>query len=189
MQLMSFSEHSGAKYDLILMDLREAHDDFVARIIWRRYAQLPQIPLVAEYSRDASAGLDPMKVREEKLLPAQSAALNDFLAALSKVDVFATEIAQGYALKWEDSGKSLYVKVKIDEKGWAIVRHQIGPSVPLFETLASNSEVPALLGLDVHVERKSSSIGSGTMYEIEIRPTDGLDTQTLTRAVTEIGVR
>lgn len=190
MQLMAFSEQSGTKYDLMLMDLRELHGDYIAKIIWRRYAALPQIPLVAEYSRDTSAGIDAMKSREERLSSQAKETLNAILAELSTMGVMATENTHGYGLKWEKSKKSLYVQIQIQSGGLSVIRHQIRSGEELYSKLVSGNTPEALGELNYKVERKaSSSIGDGVMFEIVITPTLSRDVGSLATTISDIAIR
>ncbi len=171
MQLMSFSERPTSLYDLILMDLREERDCKLSRIIWRRYAPLPQIPLIAETVRDTSIGIDRMKVRESCLPPDQKLALRRFIEELSSKGIIAVENTYGYALKRQSSKKSLYITIEIRDKDWIIIRHQIGHSEPLYSKLKIGEKLPYLSDTEVSTVSKESSTGSGEMFEIRITPT------------------
>ncbi len=186
MQLMSFSEQTNSKYDLILMDLREEFDNYISRIIWRRYASLPQIPLVAEYSRDQSAGIEKMKLREEKLSEEQRLALDDLFVELAEHKIQATENTQGYSLKWEESNKSLFTQVNIKEKGWVILRHQIRSPDPLFQHILDGKPIGVLEGLMFEKRKKKSSLQGGSMFEIEITPEPPCQADQLSRAIVGI---
>lgn len=183
MQLMSFSEHSSSRYDLILMDLREAWGSMTSRIIWRRYSALPQIPLIAESTRDTSVGIDNMKVREVQLSPDQKGALQDLLDALSNQGLIVVENTIGYALKSEDTKKSIYTQIEIRDQSWTIIRHQIHNSEPLYAKIEANEHLVFLDGLNVSTQCKDSSIGTGKFYQIELSPYPCVEIHYLVKAV------
>lgn len=60
---MSFSEQSATRFDLVLMDFPGMQSS-AARVIWRRHAELPQIPLVAHATRDTTAAIERMLALE-----------------------------------------------------------------------------------------------------------------------------
>jgi hypothetical protein len=62
-QLMNFSEAQNNRYDLILLDVREENKIFISKIIWRRFAYLPQIPLIALATKNTSLSIKAMKER------------------------------------------------------------------------------------------------------------------------------
>jgi hypothetical protein len=186
MQLMSFSEHSASRYDLVLMDLREERDALVSRIVWRRYAALPQIPLIVEAVRDTSAGIDRMKEREAKLPEEVRQLLGQLLESLSEKDLIAVENTGGYALKSEDTKKSVYVQINVRERGLSVVRHQIRPPERLYTTLEADESLPALNGLDATIKRKPSSLGSGSLFEIEFALKPGASLGNAENAIIEL---
>jgi hypothetical protein len=170
MQLMSFSEHSSARYDLLLMDLREEYDHMSSRIIWRRHTSLPQIPLIAKSIRDSSAAIDRMKEQESRLSPEQQLNLQELLDRLSKEGFIAVENTSGYALKLEDSRKSIYTKIKISDSDWTVVRHQVRAPESLYDKIVQQDLPSALNNLSLSISEKTSSLGDGALFEIEFTP-------------------
>lgn len=185
MQLMSFSEQSASamRYDLILMDLREERDALVSRIIWRRHATLPQIPLIAESSRDTSAGIDRMKQREFELPNDQSVALKQFLTSLSAHGLLAAENTSGYALISENTRRSVYTKIMIGDGSWTVVRHQIRAPEPFFDILEAGDPLPLPEGFTITTRLKASTLGNGRLYDVELSPTESTAVEDLTTAV------
>ena len=186
MQLMSFSEQSSSRYDLVLMDLREERGDLVSKIIWRRYSVLPQIPLIAESIRDTSAGIDKMKERESKLSSKLKLLLQKLLESLSGHGLMAIENTSGYALKSENSKKSIYTTVAIRDRGWVIVRHQIRPPESLYAKLETEEHIPTLDGLNTTIQSKGSTLGSGRLFEIELSPELSTSVDHLAQAIVEL---
>jgi len=186
MQLMSFSEQSSSRYDLVLMDLREERGDLTSKIIWRRYSVLPQIPLIAESIRDNSAGIDKMKERESKLPFDLKQLLQKLLESLSGHGLMAIENTNGYALKSEDSKKSIYTTVAIKDIGWTVVRHQIRPPETLYSKLEAEEHMPILDRLNAVTKSKESTLGSGLLFEIELSPGLSTNIDHLTKAIIEL---
>lgn len=186
MQLMSFSEHSSSRYDLVLMDLREEHNEYVSKIIWRRYAALPQIPLIAETVRDTSAGIDKMKIREAQLPTELDTLLQQLLESLSSQGYMAVENTSGYALKTEDAKKSIYIKIDIRGQNWTLIRHQIRPPESLYDDLVAEVPLPVLSGLKTDISSKKSTIGSGQLFEIVISPEPSTSVSDLAKVVIEL---
>lgn len=188
-QLMTFSEQSTARYDLLLMDLREEMDTLLSRIIWRRYAALPQIPLVARSSRDTSASIGRMKQREDELPQTDKAVLDGFLRALEEHGLMAVENTFGYAIKSEKTKRSIYTQITMKDGAWTIVRNQIRPPEPLYCRLDANEALPEVDGLEARIIEKRSSIGSGKLFDIEIQPRPTDPTERLIRAVLDLAIR
>ena len=182
MQLMTFSESTGAGYDLILMDIRGAHAN-AARIVWRRHASLPQIPLVAQSVRDTAASIERVQKLENDFAEPVARGLNDLVDALSLKGVVASANSRGYALKHEETMKSIYVDLRIKKRGWEIVRHQIRDWEGHYGKVKSG-DVSNWLGVECQLKRKSSSI-SAEMYEIMINPVPH-DTEALVNAIENI---
>ncbi|PJA31772.1 MAG: hypothetical protein CO187_07570 [Zetaproteobacteria bacterium CG_4_9_14_3_um_filter_53_7] len=186
MQLMSFSEHSSSRYDLVLMDLREERDELISKIIWRRYAALPQIPLIAESIRDTSIGIDKMKEREASLPSESRVLLQQFLEALSEQGFMAVENTSGYALKSEDTKKSFYTKIEVGNQEWTIIRHQIGQTEALYSTLESEEPLPFLDDLNAAIKRKKSTLGTGQLFEISFSPKLAMSVGRIVKAVVKL---
>lgn len=183
MQLMSFSEQGSSKYDLLLMDLREERGDYVSRIIWRRYASLPQIPLVAETVRDTSVKVDRMKQQVESLPSNAKQLLDQLLEGLSKRGFIAVENTFGYAIKREDTKKSIYILIILRDGSWSVLRHQIGSSEPLFAKLKAKEPLGILEGLDFEIRFKDST----QLFEIELVPVTATSIDQLVQAVIDLG--
>ncbi len=190
MQLMSFGE-LGGQYDLVLMDLREVRGEPVSKIIWRRYTNLPQIPLVAESSRDTSRGIEAMKARVAGLGADDRQRLDALLAALADAGVMATEGPQGYDLKWQDTGKSLYVRLKVSDDGWHIVRHQVRSGDALYNPLneyddRDDIQPGPLAGLGFDTERKTSTVGDGFLWNVTVDPNSDVGVDELVQRIQQL---
>jgi hypothetical protein len=175
MQLMTYAEKDTARYDLLLMDVSETgQNEYVSRIIWRRYSPLPQIPLLASASRDTSLGIETM--RETRA----SMAVNNPSADASLVRLLSTLDENGYSVQENTQGlafirgkKSLYTMVRIVNEGWQLVRHQIRRGEILHADI-ENKQLPSCLELTkmTIASKTSSAPGTeGAMYEITITPT------------------
>lgn len=186
MQLMSFSEHPGSRYDLMLMDLRQERDALVSRVIWRRYAALPQIPLIVEAMRDTSAAIDKMKEREAGLPEELRKFLWQLLESLSEKGLIAVANTTGYALKSEDSKKSIYTQINVGERGLSAVRHQIRPPEPLYFTLEASRIPPIPSDLEPKKRRKPSSLRSGSNFEIEFALKQGTSVDKAVQAIVDL---
>ncbi len=187
MQLMSFSEYSASRYDIILMDLREERGEFVTKIIWRRYAALPQVPLVARSLRDTSAGIDRMKRREARLAPELRVMLKKLLEALSEQGLMAVENTVGYALKNQSSKKSIYTQISILDGSWVVVRHQIRPPESLYYKLEAEERPSVLNDLNPIITLKKSTLEPRRLFEIELSPDPSTNVNHLVEAITELG--
>ena len=202
MQIMMFSEGSIPKYDLMLMDLRlredenklvnPKSDDYVAKIIWRKYTQLPQIPLVAEYTRNTAASIERIQVLEENMTQLKQDALNQFKADLLEIGMRCQENTSGYALQWIKSRKSTYININIEEQGWTIMRHQIRrikTDSNLFDEITVRKKNAALESIKYSQEEKASSLGEGYMYHITICPEYPFDSQPYVEAVKVLALK
>jgi hypothetical protein len=174
MQIMTFAEKESAKYDLLLMDISEAGDnDYVSRIIWRRYAPLPQIPLLANASRDTSQGIEAMRERRSLLASRQPVAeqlLARLLGLLDDGGYSVEENTHGFAV-FKDK-KSIFTTIRIEDGSWKIVRHQIRRGEVLHSQIEGKSVPPSLAALNYGITVKSSAAQgvSGSMYEVVITP-------------------
>lgn len=158
-QLMSFSELPNAGYDLVLMDLRGS-ERRAAQIIWRRHVALPQIPLIAQNVRNAAKGTEVMESRLKRLSEADRRRFDELVHALGQGGIGVVPDTKGYALKHEDTMKSMYVRLAINEEGgWSIVRHQIRDKEPLWDPVESGrlNEINELSGLECKPERSADS--------------------------------
>lgn len=177
MQIMTFSEKESARYDLLLMDLSEASDnDYMSRIVWRRYAPLPQIPLLANASRDTSKGIEAMRKRR------QAMASNNPVAENCLMQLFGVLDEGGYSVEENTIGfavykgkRSIYTTIRVKETGWEIVRHQIRRGERLNLQIEQKTLPQTLSSLNYTIAEKTSSIqpAGGSMYEIVISPAPG----------------
>ncbi|WP_026958437.1 hypothetical protein [Aliagarivorans taiwanensis] len=169
MQLMSFSERTARQYDFLLMDLRQSAGEMISKIIWRSYAYLPQIPLIAEASRDSSASVEAMRARFDALEAEQREMLDSLFEELSKRDITARENTLGFALY---KSTSMYIQIFINPDTWTLVRHQIHSSESTYQHIESG-KLEGLLGIHdskkVKIESKKSSL-SPKMYQVTIFP-------------------
>ena len=175
MQLMRFAEKENANYDLLLMDIRETlSDGYASKIIWRRYAPLPQIELFASMSRDNTRGIEAMKELRDVMAAknkAAAASLMRLLNLLSENGYFVAENTSGLAIYRNDK-KSIFTLIKIEETGWKIVRHQLRKGEPLYPHIEAKTLPQHLGGQQVKIISKQSSASgtAGVMYEIVITP-------------------
>lgn len=143
MQLMSYSEHNSLSYDLLLMDIRSQDEtskdapeqprtpSYKSQIIWRRYSPLPEVPIVAQSSRDHSEAIEKMRQTKDKIEQENPTAWNC-------LDSFLKHVKEGgFRLKEDTTGESIhrdgnstYTRIKYDENElrWRLERHQIGPA-------------------------------------------------------------
>ena len=182
MQLMTFSESTGAAYDLILMDIRGAESN-AARIVWRRHASLPQIPLVAQSVRDTAASIERIEKLESEFAEPVARGLNELIEALSLRGIVASANSRGYALKRLETMRSIYVDLRIKEQSWEIVRHQIRDKEEQ-HGIVKSGDVSNWLGVDCRCKQKPSSVSEG-MYEIKIGPA-ALETESMVNAIEKI---
>ncbi len=174
MQLMGYGGEN-APYDLLLMDIRETQSDgYASKIIWRRYAPLPQIELFASMSRDNTLGVEAMKEVRDLMAAKNSAAeesLMRLLSLLSENGYFVAENTSGLAIYRNDK-KSIFTLIKIEETGWKIVRHQLRKGEPLYPHIEAKTLPQHLGGQQVKIISKQSSASgtAGVMYEIVITP-------------------
>lgn len=175
MQSMTFAEKDNAIYDLLLMDIRESGgDSHVSKIIWRRYAPLPQIPLFASISRDTSRAIDAMRVRRIAMAAKNTAteeSLVKLLNMLDENDYIVEENTSGLAIYRSDK-KSIFTAIRIDENGWCIVRHQIRKGEALHSQMELNPfpKQAGMRELQILKKKSSATDTAGVMYEIVITP-------------------
>ena len=175
MQLMTFSEKENARYDLLLMDIRESSNgEYTSKIIWRRYAILPEIPLLASISRDTSRGIEAMRDRRTTMQEKNQAAgesLIKLLNMLGEANYIVEENTSGYAI-YKDDRKSIFTVIKIEEGGWQIVRHQIRKGEPLYAQMEPNTfpKPSGIQDMQILTKESSASDRAGAMYELVITP-------------------
>jgi len=138
MKLMQFSESPQSNYDLILMDIRESNDNFESKIIWRSYAALPLIPLIANSNRDTSQKIEDLHNTIENLNDDIKGQLEEFISLLDTQGIYTKDNTTGFALYWQDTHKSLYVQISVTKTGWHINRHQIRSGEQLFQCFEEN---------------------------------------------------
>ena len=181
MQIMTFSESSSAGYDLILMDLRAAQDN-AARIVWRRHASLPQIPLVAQSVRDTAAAIERAQSLESNFAEPVARRLDELVDQLALAGIVVSQNTRGYVLKREDTRKSTYVEIGIKEQGWEIVRYQIRAREEFYGKVKSGDTFE---WLEVDCQIEQSSKVSNEMYKITIQP-EFYDAHSLVNAIKRI---
>lgn len=190
MQVMSFTEHSTGKFDLILMDLREAaHDRHVARIIWRRFAALPQISLIAKSGRDRAGSIERMQSRLETLPENQRQIIDALLDSLADHGFIGKENSQGFALYVEAESRSTYVRIAIENGKWRIIRRELRPrEEELYRIFSEKTGAPWLNGIKYSAKEKKTTYkyATGNMLEVTINPGQTPDISSLVRAVKEI---
>lgn len=133
MKLMQFSESPHSSYDLILMDIRESSENYESKIIWRSYAALPLIPLIANSIRGTSQKIEDLHNAIENLDGNIKRQLDEFIASLDTLGIYTKDNTSGFGLYWQDTHKSLYVRIGVTETGWYINRHQIRAGEELFQ--------------------------------------------------------
>lgn len=182
MQIMTFAEKESSRYDLLLMDISESTakdisestaNRYISRIIWRRYAPLPQIPLLAIASRDTSQGIEAMRVRRATMGANNPAAENSLLRLLDMLDEGGYSVQENtHGLALFRGKKSIFTTIRIEDDGWTINRHQIRRGETLHSQIEGES-LPAILKMvDFSLTTKASSAqgASGTMYDMVITP-------------------
>lgn len=188
MQIMSFTESAKKNYDLILMDIREEHPNYISRIIWRSYTPLPQIPLMAQATRDTSLGLEKMRDRYHSLPEQIHQQLNQFTTLLSEHGFYVVENTYGFSIYSESDKKSLYIYLRINSSNWEIVRHQVRVEEALFTRIKTEG-LQNIVGDEMsNLDTKRS--GDGTdMYEITIYPNLGSSLKGLIQSVSYLAHR
>ncbi len=165
-QLMNYSEVQNNRYDLILLDIRRESDQYVSKIIWRSYAFLPQIPLIAQATRDTSTAIDAMQVRRAGLPADTESRLDELVKLLSANGVYLVENTHGFAAYSSKLKRSLYTLIEIQGGSWRVLRHQIRIPEALFDLIKSGKLPEALAGLKYSVQEKTTP--KGPMYEVAI---------------------
>jgi hypothetical protein len=168
-QLMSFSEAQTSSYDLVLLDIREENKVVTSRIIWRRFALLPQIPLLAQIARDTSAGIEAMKNRCDRLPEKERALLDSLITYLNDNDAYVMENTYGFAIYSMKNKKSLYTLIDIERRKWRIVRHQVRGGERLFSLIETQKLDDALKGVRHQVIPKKTGKGE-PMYDVVLEP-------------------
>jgi len=181
MKLMQVSESPQSNYDLILMDIREANDDFVSKIIWRSYAALPLIPLIANSNRDTSQQIEDLHNTIENLDDDIKSQLEEFISLLDTQGIYTKDNTSGFALYWQDTHKSLYVRIGVTSKGWCINRHQIRTNEELFQYLEKNNPPADLQKFSPGI--KETNGVHGAIIDLVIETTAATNLQELAQLV------
>ena len=167
-QLMNFSESLDSKYDLILMDIRESSQKYDSKIIWRRYAQLPQIPLIAKAYRDKNVQVEKMQTIFNALPEEKKELFNILREKLMTKKIHLKEQSTGFGLYRDNKSKSLYISIDIDKKGFIIRKHQIRKNEKLFHLIKDNKIQEMLSPISYELIDKKTTAGAD-MYEIQIK--------------------
>ena len=183
MKLMQFSESAQSNYDLILMDIRESKSGYESKIIWRNYAALPLIPLIANSNRDTSQKIEELHNTIEGLDINIRSQLEDFISILDSLGIYTKDNSSGFALYWQESNKSLYTKIQVTKTDWLVNRHQVREGEELFSHLKSNDSLNGLLKPEDKVSESSGV--HGTIFDIKIRRSDQTDLNELARLVSD----
>ncbi|MBY5920885.1 hypothetical protein [Ferrimonas balearica] len=186
MQLMSFSEAAASGYDIVLMDLREQRGMPISRIMWRRHATLPLIPLIAELSRDTSASIGRMRGRMAGLPFQSKITLERLIDALSEHQLMVIENTFGYAIKSAASKRSIYTKIVIGEGEWRVIRHQIRNDESIYSRLDNGALPESVRGFATNVTRRESTLLNGQHFEIEVIPDAATDIPRLAKWIAEV---
>ena len=120
------------------MDIRESNDNFESKIIWRSYAALPLISLIANSNRDTSQKIEDLHNTIENLNDDIKGQLEEFISLLDTQGIYTKDNTTGFALYWQDTHKSLYVRIGVTKTGWHINRHQIRSGEQLFQCFEEN---------------------------------------------------
>jgi len=164
-QLMNFSESLDSKYDLILMDIRESAQKYQSKIIWRRYAQLPQIPLIAKAYRDKNRQVEKMQTVFQALPPEKKELFDMLRKKLILKNIYFKEQSAGFAL-FRDN-KSVYISIDINKEGFTVRKHQIREKEKLFHWIKDNKLEKLLSSISYNLIDKKTTSGED-MYEIQI---------------------
>lgn len=170
MQIVSFTEQTNSKYDLIIMDLRDEVERYVSRIIWRRYTNIPLIPLVAESNRNTEISIDKVKDLQSKLPKEATESLYELLENLTSNGYLAVDNTFGYAIKNSKTKKSTYIQIEIQENKWLLRRHQIREPESIFFLIENNRIDELLDGVSYNILDKKTSKNSRQIYDILITP-------------------
>lgn len=97
--------------------------------------------------------------------------LMKLLSQLHENGYFVEENTSGLAI-YRDGKKSIFTVIRIDERGWRIIRHQIRKGEALYPQIEAKIYPPQLSSQEFKIaEGKSSATDTvGVMYEIEITP-------------------
>ena len=181
MKLMQFSESNQSTYDLILMDVRESSSDYQSKIIWRSYAALPLIPLIANSNRNTSQKIEDLHNTIDAFDPDIKSQLEEFITTLDSKGIYTKDNSAGFALYWQDSNKSLYVQIKITRTDWFVYRHQIRSGEELFVAFEYNNLPEDIIGFEY--ETNESEGVHGKIYEIIISKDNQTDLESLANLV------
>jgi hypothetical protein len=189
MKIMQFSENKSNLYDLSLIDLRreEVKNDskiikYNSKIIWRRYCELPQVPLISQSSRNTTAKVDEIQALVQNWSSDKQDLYEDFLSLLKKEGIDTTYTTHGLALYHQN--KSLYTEGLIKSTGLEIRRVQIGDSEDLWDLIETGNIQSAFPTFNVET-RQVKSTNSSTGFKYHIRLTFKEDT-TANQALTAI---
>ncbi len=169
MKLMQFSESPQSNYDLILMDIRESNENYESKIIWRSYTALPLIPLIANSNRDTSQKIEDLHNTIESLDDDIKRQLEEFISLLDTLGIYTKDNTSGFALYWQDTHKSLYVRIGVTRTGWHVNRHQIRSGEKLFQCFEAN-KFPGTLQKFSPAIKETSGV-HGTIVDIVIETT------------------
>ena len=181
MKLMQFSESPQSNYDLILMDIRKSNENFESKIIWRSYAALPLIPLIANSNRDTSQQIEDLHNTIENLDDDIKSQLEEFISLLDTQGIYTKDNTSGFALYWQDTHKSLYVRIGVTSKGWCINRHQIRTNEELFQYLEKNNPPADLQKFSPGI--KETNGVHGAIIDLVIETTAATNLQELAQLV------
>ncbi len=181
MKLMQFSESPQSKYDLILMDIRESNKNFDSKIIWRSYAALPLIPLIANSNRDTSQKIEDLHNTIENLGDDIKRQLEEFISLLDTQGIYTKDNTSGFGLYWQDTHKSLYVRIGVSATGWDVNRHQIRAGEDLFQCF-EESKLPGDLQKFNPITRETNGV-HGAIVDIVIETAADTNLNELTHLV------
>lgn len=163
------------------MDLREAHDAHEAKIIWRRYAALPLIPLLANSSRDTSRKIEALHDAIENLDGNIKTQLDNFIACLDELGIYTKDKVSGFSLYSQETHKSLYVQIQISNSDWQVNRHQIRRGEEIFDYFKGNNMPDEIRKFNPSVSESSGV--AGAILDVVIPRTDDMNPEELAQLI------
>ena len=178
---MQFSENKSNLYDISLVDIRKMNNHTVSKVIWRRYSELPMVPLIATSIRNTTVKVENVhSVVASWQQPVQEL-YKSMLNLLTSNGLTAKENTHGLSFY---SQKSLYTQAVFTEQGFFIRRVQIGNKENLWTAIENNTVKEIFPGFTVQTKtEKSTASVLGYKYHILLKFTEHTEATDLIAAI------
>ena len=183
MKIMQFSENKSNLYDISLVDIRKINNQTVSKVIWRRYSELPMVPVIATSTRNTTATIEQIPAYKIVWPTPLQELLDNLIQQLETIGITVKQNTQGYALH-ED--KSTWIYIHLEPTLFYIRRDYISPNEQIYDAV-HNKTIPTELTVGIKYQPiRKKKAGE---YKLRINVTKETDVVTLAKFIKYLSIR